>query len=56
LRTGKWETINQHTSQPTMDHRGLIVIPEGLVLVGGMEKGQKVTSRVAVMAKPGKAK
>ena len=56
LRTSKWETINLHTPQPTMDHRGLVVIPEGLVIMGGMEKGQQVTSRVTILPKPGKTK
>ncbi len=56
LRSGKWETINPHTPNPTMDHRGLLVIPERLVIVGGMEAGQQVTSRVTVLTKPGKAK
>ena len=56
LRTGKWETINLHTPQPTMDHRGLVAIPEGLVIMGGMEKGQQVTSRVTILPKPGKTK
>ncbi len=56
LRTGKWETLNEHTPQPTMDHHGLLVIPEGLVIVGGMEKGQQVTSRVAILPKSGKTK
>jgi N-acetylneuraminic acid mutarotase len=56
LRSGKWETINEHTPQPTMDHRGLVVIPEGLVIAGGMEAGQKVTSRVAIVPKSVKAK
>jgi hypothetical protein len=56
VRTGKWETINEHTPQPTMDHRGLVVLPEGLLLVGGMEKGQQVTSRVALVPKTAKAK
>jgi hypothetical protein len=56
LRSGKWETINEHTPQPTMDHRGLMVVPDGLVIVGGMEKAQQVTSRVVVLPKAGKAK
>jgi N-acetylneuraminic acid mutarotase len=56
VRTSKWETINEHLPQPTMDHRGLLVLPEGLVIVGGMEKGQQVTSRVVVLPKPGKVK
>jgi hypothetical protein len=34
-----------------MDHRGLLATHEGLVLIGGMEKGQKVTARVALLAK-----
>jgi hypothetical protein len=34
----------------------LLVLPEGLVIVGGMEKGQQVTSRVVVLPKPGKVK
>jgi galactose oxidase-like protein len=56
LRTGKWETIDENISDPTMDHRGLLVTPEGLVLIGGMEKGQKVTARVALLSKQAKAK
>jgi N-acetylneuraminic acid mutarotase len=56
LRTGKWETINENIPDPTMDHRGLLVTPEGLVLIGGMEKGQKVTARVALLAKQAQAK
>jgi N-acetylneuraminic acid mutarotase len=56
LRSGKWETINENTSHPTMDHRGMLVFPEALVVVGGMEKGQQVTSRVAILAKSAKAK
>ena len=56
LRTGKWETINDNTPDPTMDHRGLLVTHEGLVLIGGMEKGQKVTARVALLSKQAPAK
>ena len=56
LRTGKWETMNENTPDPTMDHRGLLVTHEGLVLIGGMEKGQKVTARVTLLAKQGPAK
>ena len=56
LRTGKWETINENTPQPTMDHRGLLVLPEALMTIGGMEKAQQVTTRVAVLPKGGKAK
>ncbi len=34
-----------------MDHRGLLVIQEGLVIIGGMDKAQQVTSKVAVLSK-----
>jgi N-acetylneuraminic acid mutarotase len=56
LHTGKWETIDDNTPDPTMDHRGLLVTHEGLVLIGGMEKGQKITARVTLLAKQPKAK
>jgi N-acetylneuraminic acid mutarotase len=56
LHTGKWETINENSPNPTMDHRGLLVTPEGLVLIGGMEKGQKVTDVVTLLSKQPKAK
>jgi N-acetylneuraminic acid mutarotase len=56
LRSGKWEVIDDHTPNPTMDHRGLLVTPQGLVLVGGMEKGQQVTARVTILPKSLKAK
>ena len=42
VRSGKWETISENTPDPTMDHRGLI-------LVGGMEKGQQVTPKVTIV-------
>ncbi len=54
LRTSKWEVINEHTSDPTMDRRGLIVMPQGLVIAGGMEAGQKITARVQVVPKEAK--
>ena len=56
LRTRKWETLNQNTPDPTMDHRGLLATHEGLVLIGGMEKGQKVTDRVTLLSKEPKPK
>jgi hypothetical protein len=56
LRSSKWEIIDDHTPNPTMDHRQLVVRAQGLVIVGGMEKGQQVTSRVTVLPKQPKAK
>jgi N-acetylneuraminic acid mutarotase len=62
--TEEWETIeanpdatpgpasNVPTPTPTMDHRGLLVTPSGLIIVGGMEKGQKVTDKVTVVKLP----
>jgi hypothetical protein len=44
--SGKWETVNEDTPDPTMDLRGLIVAQGRLVLVGGMEKGQRVSADV----------
>jgi len=47
--TGRWETISETDAEPTMDHRGLLVTRRGLVIVGGMEKGQQVTAKVTVV-------
>ena len=49
LYTGRWETMNENTPDPTMDHRGLLVTDRGLVIVGGMEKGQQVTAKVTLI-------
>ncbi len=49
VRSGTWETINENTPDPTMDHRGLAATSQGLVMVGGMETGQRVTAKVTVV-------
>lgn len=49
LRSGKWETVTENTPDPTMDHRGLLVTPDNLVILGGMEKGQQVTAKVQII-------
>jgi hypothetical protein len=49
VRKGEWETVNDDTPDPTMDLRGLLVAREGLVVLGGMEKGQQVTANVKVI-------
>ena len=51
LRTSKWEILDENTPNPTMDHRGLLVTRENLVMIGGMEAGQKVTGRVTALPK-----
>ena len=56
LHANKWETLDENTPDPTMDHRGLLVTREGLVIIGGMEKGQQVTARVVLLSKEPKTK
>jgi len=56
LRTRKWETLDENTPNPTMDHRGLLVTKSNLVMIGGMEKAQTVTAKVTVLSKEAKAK
>jgi N-acetylneuraminic acid mutarotase len=51
LRTGKWETISDRLANPIMDQSTLIVTSEGLIVVGGMTKGQEVTPQVTVLSK-----
>ena len=55
--TEEWETVEEDTPEPTpptMDHRGLLVARDGLVIVGGMEKGQQITSKVTVVKPAGR--
>jgi hypothetical protein len=48
--TEGWETPDENTPPPTMDHRALLVTRGGnLVIVGGMEKGQQVTTQVTLV-------
>jgi N-acetylneuraminic acid mutarotase len=49
LKSGKWETVDEHTPKPTMDHRGMGIRNRELITVGGMDFDQKVTGRVAVI-------
>jgi len=56
LRTGKWENLDDNTPNPTMDHRGLLVTHEGLVIIGGMDKGQQVTAKIELLPKLPKGK
>jgi hypothetical protein len=50
-----WEKVSDSTPDPAMDHRGLLVTHSGLIIVGGMEKGQQVRAKVVVV-KPGSRK
>jgi len=49
VKSGEWEVIQQDTPDPTMDHRGLLVTEQELIILGGMEKGQVVTDRVEII-------
>jgi N-acetylneuraminic acid mutarotase len=49
LKSNAWETIQENSPNPTMDHRGLIATSDGLVVVGGMASGQRVVGTVAVL-------
>lgn len=51
LKRNSWETILDNDPNPTMDHHGLVVTSDGLIIVGGMAKGQKVTASVRLMPK-----
>ena len=54
VKTGGWETVDENTPEASMDHRGLAVAGRELVMVGGMEKGQAVTSKVTIVKVKGK--
>lgn len=47
----RWETIDQNTSDPRADGRGLVDTPLGPVVLGGMVKNLAVTARVMLFAK-----
>ena len=51
LKNGSWETVKGNNPNPTMDHRGLIVTSDGLVVVGGMAGGQKVVGTAVILSK-----
>jgi N-acetylneuraminic acid mutarotase len=51
LKSNSWETIQANAPNPTMDHRGLVVAANGLIVVGGMAKGPQVVGTVAVLPK-----
>src|SRR5215469_4827992 len=51
LRTNAWEVIQENNSHPTMDHRGLAVTSDGLIVVGGMGAGQKVLATAEMLPK-----
>ena len=51
LKSNAWETIQEHAPNPTMDHHGLVVTSDNLMVVGGMAAGQKVVGTVELLPK-----
>ncbi|MBS1853402.1 MAG: galactose oxidase [Acidobacteria bacterium] len=56
LKSGKWETVNDNTPNPTMDHRNAIATTQGLVVIGGMEKDAQVSAKVVIIPTRSEAK
>ena len=54
LKRGDWETVEENTPDAIMDSRGIAVVNRDVIMVGGMEKGQKVTAKVTVVNVKGK--
>ena len=51
VKRGAWETITDNAPNPTMDHHGMAVTSDALIIVGGMGKDQKVQTRVQSLPK-----
>jgi len=51
VRRGAWETILENAPNPSMDHHGLAVTSDELIVVGGMGKDQKVEATVQSLPK-----
>lgn len=51
LRGNKWQIISDKLPNPTMDHRALVATPDGLIVIGGMLAGPKVTANTTVLPK-----
>lgn len=51
VKHGAWETITDKAPKPTMDHRGMAVTSDALIIVGGMGEEQKVQATVQSLPK-----
>jgi N-acetylneuraminic acid mutarotase len=51
LHGKRWETISESTADPRSDSGGIVITPVGPIILGGMIKGQAVTSRVTLLPK-----
>lgn len=52
LEAGSWLLVNEEIPLPSMDHRGMITVPEGWIRVGGMASGRRVTAEVVLEKAP----
>ena len=50
LKSSAWETVTQN-GPASMDHHALAVTGDGLIIAGGMAKGQQVIANVTVLSK-----
>jgi N-acetylneuraminic acid mutarotase len=51
LRANQWVTVDENTVEPRMDCGGILSTPAGLVMLGGMTKGQTATAQATLFAK-----
>jgi len=51
LRANQWVTVDEKTVDPRMDCGGILSTPAGLVILGGMTKGQTATAQAALAGK-----
>jgi N-acetylneuraminic acid mutarotase len=51
VKRSEWETITDKATNPTMDHHGMAVTSDALIVVGGMGKDQKVQATVQSLPK-----
>ena len=47
VETGEWRRFGR-LAVATMDHRGLVMAGDALIIVGGMEAAQRVSDRVTI--------
>ncbi len=47
--TGEWQVLTDQ-APASMDHRGLIVVPNALITIGGMEAEQRVSDKLRAVA------
>jgi hypothetical protein len=51
LHANQWVTADENTVEPRMDCGGILATPAGLVILGGMTKGQTATALATLFAR-----